>query len=337
MAIDFRSDTVTKPTLEMRQAMAAADVGDDVYEEDPTVRRLEEKSAALMGKEAGLFVTSGTMGNLLSVLAVCQRGDEIIMEAQAHMFWYEVAGIAALAGVQIRTLAGDRGVIDVQALVRAVRAEDLHFPRTRMLCLENTHNRAGGAVMSREQARALARAAKEAGLWVHTDGARIFNAAVYLGVEAKELAAATDSLSFCLSKGLGAPVGSVLVGPKDFILRARKYRKMLGGGMRQAGVLAAPGLLALETMIPRLGEDHANARCLAEGLNRLGAKIDPEAVQTNIVCYTVPAAADFVAGLARQGVLASTTGPDTVRFVTHHQINSADVEAALAACANVLA
>lgn len=338
MAIDLRSDTVTQPTAEMRHAMAAAPVGDDVYGEDTSVNQLEEKAAQLMGKEAGLFVSSGTMGNLLSVLATCQRGDEIIMEEQMHMFWYEVAGIAALAGVQIRTLPGFRGAVGVEALRGAIRTQDLHFPRTRMFCLENTHNRAGGTVISLEQTRELSAAARQAGLWVHTDGARIFNAAVYLGLEPRELAACSDSLTFCLSKGLAAPVGSVLVGPGDFIDRARKYRKMLGGGMRQVGVLAAPGLVALDQMRQRLAEDHKNARRLAEGLAQLGATVDLGSVQTNIVCFRVPmAAADFLRVLARRGVLANATGPDSIRFVTHYQVSQADVDTALAACAEALA
>lgn len=338
MAIDLRSDTVTEPTAGMREAMAAAKVGDDVYGEDETVRRLEEKSAYLMGKEAGLFVSSGTMGNLLAVLSVCQRGDEIIMEEQMHMFWYEVAGIAALAGVQIHTIVGYHGLVDVASLTAAIRDEDLHFPRTRMFCLENTHNRAGGTVINVEQAHTLGAAARGAGLWVHTDGARIFNAATYLGVAPKDLAAATDSLTFCLSKGLAAPVGSVLVGPREFITRARKYRKMLGGAMRQAGVLAAPGLVALETMVDRLGEDHVNASNLAQGLAQLGVAIDLSTVQTNIICFQVPlAAAEFIRKLEDQGILANPTGPNSIRFVTHYQVTANDVEAVLAACASILA
>jgi threonine aldolase len=338
MAIDLRSDTVTRPTEEMRRAMAEAQVGDDVYGEDMTINELEEKGAALMGKEAGLFVTSGTMGNLLSALTVCQRGDEIIMEEQMHMFWYEVAGIAALAGVQIHTLPGIRGVVSVEDLQTAIRAEDIHYPRTRMFCMENTHNRAGGTVMSKEQMQALSSVAREAGLWVHTDGARIFNAAVFLGLEPRELAACTDSLTFCLSKGLAAPVGSLLVGPRNFILRARKYRKMLGGGMRQAGVLAAPGLIALDSMRLRLAEDHENARRLAEGLARLGAGVDMDTVQTNIIRFQVPMAAqDFVDRLAERGVLANTTGQDSIRFVTHYEVSREDVDKVLAACGEILA
>ena len=337
MTIDLRSDTVTRPTEEMRAAMAAAQVGDDVYGEDTTIGALEEMGAVLLGKEAALFVASGTMGNLLAVLTGCQRGSEIIMEEQMHMFWYEVAGIAALAGVQIRTLPGNRGVVSVADLRGAIRTEDIHYPRTAMFCMENTHNRAGGTVMSLEQMRALGTAAREAGLWVHTDGARIFNAAAYLNIDPRELAACTDSMMFCLSKGLAAPVGSLLVGPKDFILRARKYRKMLGGGMRQAGVLAAPGLIALKKMRLRLAEDHKTARKLAEGLARLGAGIDLGTVQTNIVRFSVPgSASEFVAKLAAQDILANATGPDSIRFVTHYEVSTQDADKVLQACAAIL-
>lgn len=337
MTIDLRSDTVTRPTEEMRRAMAIAEVGDDVYGEDITINELEEKGAALMGKEAALFVPSGTMGNLLSVLSTCQPGDEIIMEAQAHMFWYEVAGIAALAGVQIRTLPGLHGVVSQEDLREAIRSEDIHFPRTRMFCLENTHNRAGGTVISKEKMESLSQIAKEKGLWVHTDGARIFNAAVFLGVEPRELAACTDSITFCLSKGLAAPVGSLLTGPKDFILKARKYRKMLGGGMRQAGVLAAPGLISLDIMSRRLAEDHKTARDLAKGLGDLGAGVDMETVQTNIIRFQVPMAAEeFVTRLADRGVLANSTGPNSIRFVTHYQVGEEDVNRVLAACSDIL-
>ncbi|HPZ21922.1 MAG TPA: low-specificity L-threonine aldolase [Bacillota bacterium] len=336
MTIDLRSDTVTKPTEEMRRAMALAEVGDDVYGEDITINELEAKGAALMGKEAELFVASGTMGNLLAVLSACQRGDEIIMEDQMHMFWYEVAGIAALAGVQIRTLPGAGGAVSEEDLRSAIRSEDIHFPRTRMFCMENTHNRAGGTVISKDKMESLYKIAKAHGLWVHTDGARIFNAAVFLGVEPRELAACTDSITFCLSKGLAAPVGSLLTGPKDFILRARKYRKMLGGGMRQAGVLAAPGLIALETMRLRLAEDHRRARQLAQGLADLGAGVVMGTVQTNIIRFQVPMAAEeFVARLAERGVLANPTGPDSIRFVTHYQVSDEDVEAVLSVCRDI--
>lgn len=337
MTIDLRSDTVTRPSEEMRRAIAHAQVGDDVYGEDLTIRELEERGASLLGKEASLFVPSGTMGNLLAVLAVCRRGDEIIMEDQMHMFWYEVAGIAALAGVQIRTLPGQHGAVTAEQLLDAIRPDDIHFPRTTMFCMENTHNRAGGTVLSLEQMQALSNCARQAGLWVHTDGARIFNAATYLNVHVRELAACTDSIMFCLSKGLAAPVGSLLAGTKDFIRTARKYRKMVGGGMRQAGVLAAPGLIALDIMRLRLQEDHVNARKLAEGLAALGAVVNLATVQTNIVRFSVPGSArDFVDELAEQGILANATGPSNVRFVTHYEVTSSDIDRVLAVCIKIL-
>lgn len=337
MTIDLRSDTVTSPTQEMRRAMAQAPVGDDVYGEDCSINTLEQKGAQLMGKEAALFVPSGTMGNLISVLANCQRGEEIIMEDQMHMFWYEVAGIAALAGVQIHTLPGKKGVVDPEQLRLAIRPEDVHFPRTTMFCMENTHNRAGGTVMSLEQMAELAGIAREAGLWVHVDGARICNAAAYLKVEPRELADHADSLMFCLSKGLAAPVGSLLVGPEEFITKARKCRKMLGGGMRQAGVLAAAGLVALDTMRLRLEEDHENARRLAQGMAELGVEIDLASVQTNIIRFDLPLPADeFVCGLRQRGILANATGPKSVRFVTHYQVSSEDVDTVLQVCQEIL-
>ena len=338
MVIDLRSDTVTQPTDEMRQAMAMAQVGDDVYREDETVNKLEQDGADLLGKEAGLFVPSGTMANLLAVLAVCRRGDEIIMEDQMHMFWYEVAGIAALAGVQIRTLPGSRGIVTPQQLKEAVRPDDIHFPRTTMFCMENTHNRAGGTVLSKEQMHALGKAAQKAGLWVHVDGARIFNAAASLDVEPRDLVRHTDSLMFCLSKGLAAPVGSLLVGPRDFIEKARKYRKMVGGGMRQAGVLAAAGLVSLEKMRLRLAQDHKNARKLARGLVQLGAMLDLDSVQTNIIRFSISGSApEFVKKLAKQGVLANSTGPHSIRFVTHYQVLEQDIDKVLGICAEILA
>lgn len=337
MAIDLRSDTVTQPTEEMRQAMACASVGDDVYGEDMTIRELEEQSAQLMGKEAGLFIPSGTMGNLLAVLTATARGDEIIMEDQMHMFWYEVAGIAALAGVQIRALPSKHGAVTPEQLTQAVRPPDIHYPRTSMFCMENTHNRAGGTVMDLKQMQTLASVAREAGLWVHVDGARIFNAATYLNVEVRELAACSDSMMFCLSKGLAAPVGSVLVGPEDFIEEARKYRKMVGGGMRQAGVLAAAGLIALGKMRLRLTEDHENARRLAEGLIAIGAKLDLQTVQTNIIRFSVGGAAqELVEHLEAHDILASSTGLHSIRFVTHYQVSRQDVDRVLQVCAEII-
>lgn len=337
MTIDLRSDTVTRPTAAMRKAMAEAEVGDDVYREDKLVQELEQQGADLLGKEAALFLPSGTMGNLVAVLTACRRGDEIIMEDQMHMFWYEVAGIAALAGVQIRTLPGRSGALAPEQVTAAVRPRDIHFPETRMFCLENTHNRAGGSCMHKEQMDNLCQAAKAAGLWVHVDGARIFNAATAVETEAANLVAGADSVMFCLSKGLAAPVGSLLSGRRDFIERARKCRKMLGGGMRQAGVLAAAGLVGLKEMRLRLAEDHYCARQLALGLVGLGAGVDLDSVQTNIVRFNVPVdAASFIAALQEEGVLANATGADSVRMVTHYEIAEDDIRQALAACAKAL-
>lgn len=321
--IDLRSDTVTKPTPAMGKAMAEAKVGDDVYREDPTIHELERLGAELLGKEASLFVPSGTMGNLLAVLATCRPGDEIIMEEQMHMFWYEAGNISALAGVQTRTIPGIRGAITPEQVREALRPEDIHFPVSKMLCLENTHNRAGGTCLSQEQMDVLSQTAHEGDLWVHVDGARIFNAAAALNTEAKTLIRGADSIMTCLSKGLAAPVGSLLAGPRDFVERARRYRKMLGGGMRQAGVLAAAGIIALQEMRLRLGEDHQNARKLAEGLLEIGYGVDLDTVQTNILRFTVPGSApEFVSQLKDKGILANSTGPNSVRMVTHYQINA---------------
>lgn len=340
MRVDLRSDTVTTPTPEMRKAMAAAEVGDDVYGEDPTVRRLEEKAAALLGKEDGLFVPSGTMGNLVAVMTHAARGNEVIVEAEAHIYYYEVGGMAVVAQAIPRTIPGERGTFTPEKLGAALRATNIHFPVPVLVCLENTHNRAGGAVWPQDLFDAVASAAHKAGLAVHLDGARVFNAAIYLGRPASEIAKSADSVMFCLSKGLSAPVGSCLVGTKDWIVRARKNRKTVGGGMRQAGVIAAAGLVALDTMIDRLGEDHANARALAEGLaNISGLGVDLEMVQTNMVmCYvdglgvTAP---EFSKRLAEKGVLANAADPRKVRFVTHKDVSAADINKTLAATAEV--
>ena len=264
-SIDLRSDTVTQPTDEMRRAMAEAEVGDDVYGEDPSINRLQDRAAELLGKEAGLLTASGTMSNLIASLTYCHRGDEIVMGDQAHMFWNESAGASALAGAQIRLVPNDsQGRIDPVDLERAIRpAGNIHTPSTTMVCLENTHNKCGGGVLTPEDTAKVASVAHAAGASVHLDGARIFNAAVALEVPVRELVKDVDDVSFCLSKGLSCPVGSVLCGSQEFIDQARKWRKMIGGGMRQAGVLAAAGLVALDGMIDRLAEDHANARQLA--------------------------------------------------------------------------
>ncbi|MDW7711036.1 MAG: low-specificity L-threonine aldolase [Deferrisomatales bacterium] len=332
--IDLRSDTVTWPTPEMRRAMFEAEVGDDVYGEDPTVNRLEEEAAALLGKEAGLFVPTGTQGNQVAVLTHTGRGEEVIAEAESHLFYYEVGAVAALAGCQVRVVPGVRGAMDLERVEAAIRARNIHFPRTALVCLENTHNRAGGAVLPPGNAEAVAEVARRHGLPVHLDGARIFNAAVALGVPAARLAAPADSAMFCLSKGLAAPVGSVLVGSRAFIARARVNRKLLGGGMRQAGILAAAGLVALRTMVERLAVDHENAARLAAGLGGLpGLEVDPEGVETNIIAFRVADprwdAPGLAAALGAAGVLCNAMGPRAIRMVTHKDVARADVDEAL--------
>ena len=268
--VDLRSDTVTTPTPAMREAMYSAEVGDDVYGEDPTVNRLQALAAEKTGKEAGLFVTSGTMGNLAAVLAHCDRGDEVILGNLAHTFLFEAGGISALGGVHSHQIPNQPdGTLALDDILAAIRPDDAHFPVTRLICLENTHNRCGGVSLSVEYTRQVGELAHEHGLQVHLDGARLFNAAVAQGVSAAELAGPVDSVTFCLSKGLSAPVGSVLCGSGEFIHRAHRIRKQLGGGMRQAGVLAAAGIVALETMVDRLAEDHARARTLASRLQAL--------------------------------------------------------------------
>lgn len=338
--VDLRSDTVTLPTPAMRQAIAEAELGDDVFGEDPTVNRLEELAAERMGKEAAVLVTSGTQGNLIGVLSHTQRGDEVIVGDQAHVFHYEVAGCAVIGGVQLRTVRNLDGRLDPAEVEAAIRPPNIHHPRTSLVCLENTHNRCGGAVLDASQTAAIAAVAHRHGAAVHLDGARIFNAAVALGVEARTLTAAVDSVTFCLSKGLSAPVGSVLCGSKTYIETARRYRKMLGGGMRQAGIIAAAGIVALNTMVDRLAEDHDNARLLAEGLAELpGLRLDPTTVRTNIVIFDVTAAigaSGLAARLKDRGILCSLPGPNRIRMVTHYGIVRSDIERALQAAREVL-
>nr|MDJ0720185.1 low-specificity L-threonine aldolase [Desulfobacterales bacterium] len=283
--IDLRSDTLTLPTPDMRRAMAEARLGDDVFGEDPTVRRLEEMAADIAGKQAALFVPSGTMANLVSLLTHCGRGDEFIVGDQAHIFYYEQGGSAQVGGIHPRTVANrPDGTLDLEAVAHAIRADDVHFPRSRLIALENTHNRCNGTPLPPDYLGEVAALAAGHGLKVHVDGARIFNAAAALGVTVRQLAEDADSLSFCLSKGLAAPVGSLVCSDTHFIMQARRHRKVLGGGMRQAGVLAAAGIVALKTMTDRLGEDHANARQLAEGLApHRAVRIAPAAIRTNIV------------------------------------------------------
>ena len=341
--IDLRSDTVTQPSEEMRRAMADAEVGDDVYGEDPSINRLQERAAGLLGKEAGLLMASGTMSNLVAALTHCQRGDEIVMGDQAHMFWNESAGASALAGAQIRLVPNDpQGRIDPDDLQGAIRPKgNVHMPPTTLVCLENTHNRCSGGVLTPEDTRRVADVAHAAGAQVHLDGARIFNAAVALEVPAKELVKDVDDVSFCLSKGLSCPVGSVLCGSREFIVGAHKWRKMVGGGMRQAGILAAAGLVALESMVERLAEDHANARRLAQGLANIdGISVDPDTIHTNIVIFevdeSVGSANQVIDALAEEGVLVTFPGEQSLRMVTHRHIDGANVDDALGRVSSVV-
>ncbi|MEA3407087.1 MAG: low-specificity L-threonine aldolase [Chloroflexota bacterium] len=341
--IDLRSDTVTLPTPAMREAMYTAELGDDVYGEDPTVNKLEEMSAERFGKEAGLFVASGTMGNLVSLLTHCGRGDEIILGHKAHTFLYEAGGVSALGGIHTYTVPNlPNGMLDPDDVERAIRDKDNpHFPRTRVVCLENTHNRCGGRVLSPSQMSTISEVARRHGLAVHLDGARIFNAAIALGIEAKEIAAEADSLQVCFSKGLSAPIGSVICGSAEFIAEARRTRKVLGGGMRQAGVIAAAAIVALEEMVERLAEDHENARVLAEGLANIdGFCIDLESVESNLVYFgledpTIDTQA-VVAAFADRGVKLNALGPHEFRAVTHYGIVREDVDRALVAAADVM-
>lgn len=338
--VDLRSDTVTQPTEEMREAMREAVVGDDYYLEDPTVAQLEELAAAKLGKEAGLFVTSGTMGNLVSILTHTQRGDAIILEAEAHVYRCETGHMAALAGVMPKRVKGNRGVLDPADVEEAIFAEGVLYPRTSLLCVENTHNAAGGTCVTPVQMSALRKVADSHGMAIHVDGARIFSAAVALGVDPKELAKDADSLTFCLSKNLACPFGSLIVGNREFIKRARKNRQMVGGGMRQAGIMAAAGIVALRTMIDRLAEDHGNARALAEGLFELGLEIDMGAVQTNMVFLQVPSkmmeATTFVQGLGKLGVRVNPPAGRRVRMVTHYGVTREDIEYTIQAIREVI-
>ncbi len=334
--IDLRSDTVTRPTLAMRRAMAEAEVGDDVYGEDPTVNRLEALGAAKVGHEAALFVASGTQSNLLALLTHCGRGDEYIAGQEAHCYRFEGGGAAALGGIQPQPLEFEPdGTLELDRVARAIKPDDPHFPRTRLLCLENTQ---AGKVLSRDYLGRAQTLCRERGLLLHLDGARLFNAAVKLGVPARTVAGGCDSVSVCLSKGLGAPVGSLLCGNRDFVARARRWRKVVGGGMRQAGVLAAAGVVALTSQVERLAEDHANARLLAEGLaevTELG--FDPAAVQTNMVflCLDKEQAALLAAHLRAQGILVA--GRDGLRLVTHRDVTADDIATVVRECKDFFA
>jgi len=328
--IDLRSDTVTLPTNEMREAMKNANVGDDVYQEDPTVNRLEELAAKKLEKEAALFVPSGTMGNLIAVLTHCQRGDEVILETDSHIYYYEVGGLSAIAGVVPRLIAGDKGVLNPDDIKKELREENLHYPKTTLLCVENTHNRAGGTITSHKVIKEICQLAHQRNIKVHLDGARLFNAAIALNIKSALLTKDVDSVMFCLSKGLSAPVGSILAGSKEFIQRARKNRKMLGGGMRQAGILAAAGIIAIENMVERLEEDHKNARILGEGLVDIGGiNIDLETIQTNMIYIDLNKSGmdtyKFLPKLAEYNILGSPRPPTQVRLVTHYGICEEDI------------
>lgn len=341
--VDLRSDTVTHPTPAMRSAMANAQVGDDVMGEDPTINQLQKLAAQKMGKAAGLFVPSGTMGNLAAVLSHCNRGDEVIMGNLAHTFLFEGGGVAALGGVMPHTLPNlPDGTLSLDALRGAIRADDVHFPTTRLIILENTHNRCGGVVLSPEYTRQVGELAHQHGLKLHLDGARLFNAAVALGVPASALTEAADSVTFCLSKALCAPVGSVLCGSEEFIYKARRVRKALGGGMRQAGILAAAGMVALEQMVDRLAEDHQRARNLAAGLSKLpGLTLDTPNPATNMVFASLEnciqdSAAQVAVRLREFGVRVGVTGARRFRMVTHYWVDDEGIEKAVAAFGKVL-
>jgi len=331
--IDLRSDTVTQPTPAMRRAMAEAPVGDDVYGEDPSVNRLQEMGAELMGKEAGLFVASGTMGNLTGILSHCQRGDEAIVGNKAHTFLFEAGGISVLGGVHSCQLPNQLdGSLKIEDIEAAIRPDDPHDPITKLICLENTHNRCGGTYQTPGYMQDVVKFAHNRGLFVHLDGARIFNAAAAQGINAIDLAGPVDSVTFCLSKGLCAPVGSVLCGTKKFIRKALRLRKMLGGGMRQAGILAAAGIVALETMTGRLVEDHARAKKLAIGLKQIpGLILEPELPATNMVFLALApevktGAEEMAERLKQAGILAGVTGQRSFRLVLHYWIDDPGVE-----------
>jgi threonine aldolase len=342
--IDLRSDTVSQPTSAMRKAMAQAEVGDDVYKEDPTVNRLEEIAAEMVGKEAGLFIPSGTMGNLAAILAHCGRGEEVILGDKAHTFLFEAGGISALGGIHSHQVPNQPdGTLAIEEIHNAIRPDDVHQPITRLITIENTHNRCGGVSLSVEYTRQVSEFAHKNGLSVHLDGARIFNAAAAQGITAAELSAPVDSVTFCLSKGLCAPVGSLLCGTVPFIRSAHRIRKMLGGGMRQAGVLAAAGIVALETMVDRVVEDHQRAKTLAQGLEQIPHLVlDPGTPYTNMVFYSLApqapfeSASEFASELEKYGVKVGVVGSRRFRLVTHYWIDDEAVEKSLVVFQNVM-
>jgi threonine aldolase len=333
--IDLRSDTVTRPTEGMRRAMLEAPVGDDVFGEDPTVDRLERYVADLLGKEAALYAPSGTMTNQIGVYVSTIRGEEVLLHEGSHIFVYEAGAPALLSGVQLRTLPGENGVLDPDTVRAAIRPEDVHFPRSRLLCLENTHNTSGGKVFPLEDFAAVAATAKEHGLKVHLDGARLFNAQAATGIPAREWCAHADTVSVCSSKGLGAPVGSLLAGDEETIGEARRARKAFGGGMRQAGIIAAAALYAFENHVDRLAEDHVRASTLAAGLREAG--YEAQRPETNLVLVAVEDPSAFLQNFASEGVLATPGKPGYVRLCTHLDAGDEEIEAAIQAAARITA
>jgi len=339
--IDLRSDTVTRPTSAMRKAMAEAKVGDDVFGEDPTVNALQAKVAKILGKEASIFVPSGTMGNQLAIKSHTQPGDEVIIEATSHPYNFEGGASAVLSAVQFYCLRGVRGILDASQFEEAIRPDDHHFPVTKLICLENTHNRGGGTIYPLQKIAEITQFARSKGLLVHLDGARLWNASVASGIKPHEYAQWADSVSVCLSKGLGAPVGSLVAGTKPFIERVHRFRKMFGGGMRQVGILAAAGIYALDHHIERLKEDHRNAKRLALGLSEIqGVSIEPEHVETNIVIFDIAeigmTAAQARDEMKKKGVLIHPFGKTLVRLVTHLDVSKDNIEVALKAFRRVL-
>jgi threonine aldolase len=339
--IDLRSDTVTKPSAGMRKAMTEAEVGDDVYHEDPTINRLQERVADMLGKEAALFVPSGTMANQASLASYTRPGDEVIMERGSHLPNHEAGGLAALAGVQTYLLDGDRGVITAEQVEQAIRFPDVHFPPTSLVWIENTHNRGGGKVFPLETMKEVRSVALSHDLPLHMDGARLFNACVASDIPPEEYAKQVDSLSFCFSKGLGAPVGAIVVGTSEFITRVHRYRKMFGGGMRQAGFLAAAALYALDNNIERLAEDHDNARHLAEGIGNIdGVKVQNLPVETNLVFFDISGTGKNVIEIMNEarerGVLLNPEDFSTMRGVTHLDVSASDMEEAIKVFSEIL-
>ena len=331
--IDLRSDTVSLPTDEMREAIYRAELGDDVYGEDPTVNALESKAAQIFGMESAVLVASGTMGNLVASLAQCQRGDEVIVGNKSHLLLYEVANLAVTGGIQIRPIENkDDGTFDLNELELVIRGDDIHVPRTKMVVIENTHNRCSGAVIGLDHIKEISKLARSRDMKVHIDGARIFNAALALGVTPDKLVENADTITFCLSKGLSCPIGSIVCGSKETILEVRRNRKMLGGGMRQAGIFAAAGVVALDTMVDRMSEDHNNAKTLAQGIAEIdGLQVEPNMIKTNIVIVEVLAKpiTKFISDLKEKGLLVSHADTNRVRLVTHYGIEESDISKTL--------